>query len=354
MNSEPKNRRTEEYRMSKEGILSIFSLTLAVTFALIYSASINDCAAAAGRVEGHNMIVDQAGRTLVVDHPFERIISLYGAHTENLFNLGLDNEIIGVSRHETYPPQALSKPVFSYREDPEKFLAVHPDLVIIRPMIDRGYPQFVSMLEKNGITIISLQPGNVKDMYVYWQILGLLSGKQQQALEMVSQFKAAVSGFKLLTDAKITKKRVYFEAIHSKMKTFTPDSMAVFALEVAGGLNIATDAKPVRNTNIAYYGKERILSHGREIDVYLAQSGAMNKPTARLITNEPGFKTIKAVADQKIYIIDEQIVSRPTMRLLDGIYHIGKILYPDDFSDKNLTKIYHENAKIRKHEKVAK
>jgi len=248
----------------------------------------------------------------------------------------------------------LQKPVFSYREDPEKFLAAHPDLVLIRPMIDRGYPQFVSMLEKNGITIISLQPGNVEDMYVYWQILGLLSGKPQRARQMMSQFKTAVSNFRLLTDSKTTRKRVYFEAIHSKMKTFTPDSMAVFALEAAGGINIARDAKPVRNTNIAYYGKERILSQGREIDVYLAQSGAMNKPTMKLIMNEPGFKTIKAVADGKIYFIDEQIVSRPTMRLLDGIYEIGKILYPKDFSNNNLIKIYHENAKVRKHEKVTR
>jgi len=322
--------------MTNKQINTIFSLTLAVTFALIYSAGINDCAAAAMQIEGDSMVVDQAGRTLIVDRPFGRIISLYGAHTENLFNLGLDGEIIGVSRHETYPPQALKKSVFSYREDPEKFLAARPDLVIIRPMIDRGYPQLVSRLEKNGITVISLQPQNVADMFIYWQILGLLSGKRQQAIKMVSQFEAAVSDFKMLTDAKTIRKRVYFEAIHSKMKTFTPDSMAVFALETAGGINVASDAKAVRNTNIAYYGKERILSHGREIDVYLAQSGVMNQPSLELILNEPGYKTIKAVADGEIYLIDEQIVSRPTMRLLDGIYNIGKILYPVDFSDKAL------------------
>ena len=322
--------------MTNKQINTIFSLTLAVTFALIYSAGINDSAAAAMRIEGDNMIVDQAGRILMVEKPFKRIISLYGAHTENLFSLGLGSEIIGVSRHETFPPQALNKPVFSYREDPEKFLAVRPDLVVIRPMIDRGYPQFISMLEKNGITIISLQPANVEDMYTYWQILGLLSGKQRQAMEMISQFKAAVSDFKALTRAKTARKKVYFEAIHSKMKTFTPDSMAVFALETAGGINIATDAKAVRNTNIAYYGKERLLSQGRSIDVYLAQFGAMNRPSKKLIMSEPGFKTIKAVAEGEVYFIDEQIVSRPTMRLLDGIYHIGKILYPEDYNENAL------------------
>ena len=319
--------------MSNKQIHSLISLLLPVILISVGCPGLNKAIGAPFRIEGHNVIIDQAGRKLTVDNPFKRIISLYGAHTENLFYLGLNDEIIGVSRHETYPPQALPKPVFSYREDPEKFLAIRPDLVIIRPMIDRGYPQFVSMLEKKGITIISLQPGNVEDMYVYWQILGLLSGKQQRAMKMISQFKAAISDFKLLTAAKTTKKRVYFEAIHSKMKTFSPDSMAVFALETAGGINIATEAKPVRNTNIAYYGKERILSHGRQIDVYLAQTGAMNRPTKKLIMNEPGFQTIKAVAEGEIYFIDENIVSRPTMRLLDGISHIGKILYPEDFSN---------------------
>ena len=309
-------------------------LCLFLTFVLVPALSLgaNKAGAAVFRVEDESAIVDQAGRKLAIEKPFERIISLYGAHTENLFNLGLAEKIIGVSRHETYPPEALQKPIFSYHDDPEKFLAARPDLVLIRPMIDRGYPQFVSMLEKNGITIISLQPGTIDDMYTYWKILGILSGKRLQATTMVTQFKVAVSEFKALTDAKTAKKKVYFEAIHSKMKTFSPDSMAVFALETAGGINVAHDAEPVRNTNIAYYGKERILSHSQEIDIFLAQSGAMNKPTTSLIMNEPGFKIIKAVANDQIYIIDEQIVSRPTFRLLNGIYEIGKILYPDIYS----------------------
>ena len=94
--------------------------------------------------------------------------------------------------------------------------------------------------------------------------------------------------------------------------------MAIFALETAGGINVADDAKPVRNTNIAQYGKERILSRATEIDVYLAQSGAMNPPSVSMITSEPGFKAIKAVNDKQIYIIDEQIVSRPTLKIAGG------------------------------------
>jgi iron complex transport system substrate-binding protein len=285
-------------------------------------------------IKAHDVVIDQAGRKITTHDPYQRIISLYGAHTENLFELGLDAEIIGVSRHEDYPPRALEKPVFSYHDDPEKFLAAHPDLVLIRPMIDRGYPQFVARLEKSGITVASLQPGTVDEMYTYWRILGVLTGRHDRALRMAANFQRAVLEFNTLTASIATRKKVYFEAIHSKMKTFSPDSMAVFALETAGGINVAADAIPVRKTNIAYYGKEHILSRAAEIDVYLAQSGAMNQPSVSLIKNEPGYQVIKAVRHNQIYIVDERIISRPTYRLLAGITKIGEILYPEVFDER--------------------
>ena len=309
--------------------LTCWLLILGVIYGLNISAAIGD----KFRVEAPNQVIDQAGRKMVINEPHHRIISLYGAHTENLFRLGLAQAIIGVSRHEDYPAEALEKPVFSYHDDPEKFLAARPDLVLVRPMIDRGYPQLVTRLEKSGITVASLQPGTVDEMYTYWQILGILTGRQDRALKMAANFRAAISEFNILTASIPVRKKVYFEAIHNKMKTFSPDSMAVFALETAGGINVAADAVPVRKTNIAYYGKERILARGAQIDVYLAQSGAMNRPTVALIKKEAGYQVIKAVHQNEIYIVDERIVSRPTYRLLDGIVKIGKILYPDVFGD---------------------
>jgi iron complex transport system substrate-binding protein len=290
-------------------------------------------------IEPDGRIRDQGGRTLVVEKPFERIISLYGAHTENLFALGLNQAIIGVGAHAVYPAEALRRPQFTYRDDPEKFLAARPDLVLIRPMIDNGYPQLVKRLEDSGIRVVSLQPNGVDELVTYWQVLGVLTGRQARAAEMIRTFEAAVAACRTLAETAGQKKRVYFEAIHSKMKTFAPGSMALFALQVAGGINIAEDARPRPGTNIAVFGKERLLSWGPFIDVYLAQVGAMNRVTTATIRDEPGFSAIKAVRDGRIYLIDEMIVSRPTLRLIDGIYEIGRILYPDRFTPDAKTAI---------------
>jgi len=279
------------------------------------------------------VITDAAGRVIPVSQPFQRVISLYGAHTENLFKMGAEDVLIGVGRNDVYPPRVSSLPGFSYHDGPERFLAAAPDLVLIRPMIDRGYAPLIQRLEQSGITVVSLQPGTIEEMVAYWRILGLLTGQETRAEAMITAFQQAVADFQALAASVQVPKRVYFEAIHKRMKTFSPGSMPIFALETAGGVNVAADADRVRTTNIAYYGKERILSRAAEIDVYLAQQGAMNQPSPALISNEPGFDVIKAVKAGQVFIVDETIVARPTWRLLYGINTIGNMLYPEHFRD---------------------
>ncbi len=277
------------------------------------------------------MVVDQGGRRIAPQKTYRRIISLYGAHTENLFALGLDDAVIGVSPHESHPPAALTKPVFSYRDDPERFLAVHPDLVLIRPMIERAYAQLVRRLELSGVTVVSLQPTAVDQIPVYWRILGQLTGRQAAAAQMQVRFDTAVTAFRALGRQVDAPKRVYFEAMHRQMRTFAPTAMPIFALESAGGVNVAVDAQTRPNNNIALYGRERILAHAHEIDLYLAQVGVMNRVSREQIRNAPGFGVIRAVAEDQIHLIDEALVSRPTLRLLEGIYTIGLRLYPRHF-----------------------
>lgn len=278
------------------------------------------------------VVVDRSGRRIEVGMPFCRIISLYGAHTENLFALGLDEEIIGVGRNENYPPEALKKPVFSYHDDAEKFMAVKPDLVLVRPLVDRVYLEFVKKLEQAGIAVVSLQPVGIADIYDYWRDLGRLTGREEAAEGMVRRFRQALDE----VTARVGKipqerrKRVYFEAIHDKMKTFSRSATAMFVLETAGGINIASDADQMRQTNIAAYGKERILAKADEIDVFLAQHGPMNPVSVEMIRSEPGFSVIKAVRENQVHLIDEMIVSRPSLRLIEGILRIEAILYPEN------------------------
>jgi iron complex transport system substrate-binding protein len=101
----------------------------------------------------------------------------------------------------------------------------------------------------------------------------------------------------------------------------------MFILATAGGVNIAADASQVRTTNIAYFGKEKLLSRGGDIDFFISQHGRMNPITKDIIMNEPGFKAIRAVRENRVYLIEEQLVSRPTLRILEGIDRLHTIFY---------------------------
>lgn len=276
-------------------------------------------------------LVDQDGNKVAYAAPFKRIISLYPAHTENLLALGLNQELIGIAAGDE-APALLGRPQFSANDTPEKFIAARPDLVLIRPMISQAHPQLVSQLQEAGIAIVSLQPTTIDEMFSYWQNLGELTGRVSAAAAMIRRFKGELATLQQVRDKVPADKRprVYFESIHAKMKTFAPSSIAVFVLESAGGINIAADATARNSTNIAAYGKERILAHAAEIDIYLAQQGQMNQVTREMIESEPGFQAIKAVREGKISLIDEELVARPTMRLLEGIRQVRKMFYPEN------------------------
>lgn len=271
-------------------------------------------------------IVDADGRVTVVEKPFQRIISLYPAHTRNLIDMGAGKQIVAIGRSDHQLPDS---PTVSFRDDPERLLALSPDLVLIRPMISRAYPQLVHRLEQSGVRVVSLQPSAMDELFRYWQSLGQLSGHEKEVQKMIARFGQGLLDIKQQVETIPLKKRqrVYFESIHKKMKTFAPGSMAIFVLESAGGINVAVDAAQVRKTNIAAYGKEHILARANDIDVFLAQTGRMNPVTVEMIKDEPGFQVIKAVRENRIYLVDEKLVSRPTMGLLEGIKVVHNILY---------------------------
>ncbi len=283
------------------------------------------------RISSDTSIMDQAGRRIVVKRPFCRIIALYGAHTENLFALGHGDLLVGVSPHSDDPPAAARIQTFSYRDDPEKFLAARPDLVLSRPMIDRAYAGLLQRLERAGIVVATLQPADIDQMYVYWEALGVLVGDRAGAQALVARFRKETGGISDRIRPVEKPPRVFFESIHEKMKTFSPGSMPLFALSVLGAVNVAEDAAPSHGTNIANYGKERIMARGETIDVYLAQVGPMNPVTRRQILDEPGFEAIRAVRQGRVFLVDERLVARPTPRLAEGIRRIGRILYPQLF-----------------------
>ncbi len=274
---------------------------------------------------------DDSGFVIEMDEPAQRIISLYSAHTENLFSLGLEQEIIGVYKTDNYPPQVAKKTVYDYRSDPEKVIAAEPDLVLIRPFIERSKPEFVEALRKAKINVVSLYPESFDGFTQYIEKLGLLTGKEEKAQELLAQFENEILSIQTIT-AKVDKQvGVYFESTENNYRTVTSDAMPALAIKFAGGRNVASDAEGLQEgSSIAAYGAERILEKAVEIDVYVAQVGGMNSGvTAEGIKERPGFHAIKAVQEGRVYTISEKLISSPTFRFSKGVKELARMFYPE-------------------------
>lgn len=275
--------------------------------------------------------VDDDGRQINLDKPCTKIISLYSAHTENLYTLGVGDKIIGVSDTSIYPADAAFKPVYDYNSDPEKIIAVSPDLVLIRPFITRKVPNLVKTLEKAGITVVSLYPEKFDDFDDYINKLGMLTGTENIAKNKLIEFHSNLNKISALTKNISDKQKIFFESTEVNLRTITNDSMPAKAIELAGGINIAKDVKPINSgSSIASFGAENILALADEIDVYVSQVGAMNAGgSLHSITIRSGFDTIKAVQNDKVYIINEKIISSPTFRFYKGVKELARYMYPE-------------------------
>jgi iron complex transport system substrate-binding protein len=279
--------------------------------------------------------VDDQGDEVTVPAPATRIIALYSAHTENLFSLGLDGEIIGVGNVDIYPPRVLGRPRYDYKSDPEKVIAADPDLVLIRPFIQCSRPEFVEALKKAGLFVVSLYPDSFDEFDDYIRKLAMLTGTQAKAGELLRDFHQEIADIRQTTAAITPKVNVYFESVEKDYKTVTPDSTAARTIETAGGVNIASDATPVRKgSSIASYGAEKLLSRADEIDVYVSQRGTMNAGgSVHSISVRPGFYAIKAVAEQRVYVINEKLISSPTFRHVKGVRELARMFYPEVMDD---------------------
>lgn len=263
-------------------------------------------------------------------HPFSatspRIIALYGAHAENIAAMGGASSLIAANDPALLPAPLQSLPQIDLKQDPEHFLALKPDLILIRPMLEAVHGPVLDRLKQAGIRIESLQAESLTELPEYWNSLGRFSGHAQEAARLVAAWQHTLS---LVKPISATKPGTYLVAMHARRKTFAPDSIPAGLLNLAGGRNLAADAKQ-SSGNIAEYGAERLAVLAPEITCLVVSVGRMNAVTRAEIESDSILKTSPAVKSGRILMIDETLLARPTPRLAEGLKVLRSFLHPEE------------------------
>ncbi|MFZ7120086.1 MAG: ABC transporter substrate-binding protein [Eubacteriaceae bacterium] len=317
--------------MKKRNLIIIYCFI----FLLFNACSLNNSNDGLSQIIDENTFIDDSGKKSVVEVPYEKIICLYSAHTENLFALGVGDKIIGVNNTSIYPPAAAFLPRYDYKADPEPLIAAQPDIVIIRPFVERNYPDYIKAIKNAGINVVSLYPSTNEDFEKYIKILAMLTGSEAKAEEELAKLEQRIVNIEEKICNVKDKLTVYFESTKTNYRTITIDSNPARAIVSAGGINIADDVTPIeKGSTIAEYGIEKLMINAENIDVYVSQRGAMNSGGSMIsIPQREGFTSIKAVREGRILEINEKIISSPTFRYYKGVKEIARMLYPEIMDD---------------------
>jgi iron complex transport system substrate-binding protein len=267
---------------------------------------------------------DEVGREVTLPFPPKRIVSLAPNITEILFSLGLDEEIVGVSIHCNFPGKAKSRvQVGSYISlDFEKITSLKPDLIIAtgagntRDMVDR--------LEKIGFKTYTIFPKNFDDILQSIGHLGQVVNREKEARGIVEGMRKRKQRVIGLTQG-LPRPKVFIQIGDAPIVTVGKGSFADDLIRLAGGENIAGKEKEV----YPRFGMEEILKRSPEVIVISSMNPKGDYQ--KILQEWSRWKTLPAVKNGRIHLVDSDLLDRPSPRIIDGLEEIARVLHPERF-----------------------
>jgi iron complex transport system substrate-binding protein len=270
---------------------------------------------------------DGLGREVTLDGPAQRIVSIAPSNTEILFAIGAGDQVVGRDKYSDYPEETKNVTDIGSAFDElntEMIVSLQPDLVIAAQI---NAPEQVKQLENLGITVYYLNnPHTLEEMYGNLEIVAQLTGHEADAATLIESLKGRVAA----VDEKIapisSRPSVFYELDStdpSKPFTAGKDTFITLLIERAGGDNIAADLESYPQMSL-----EQIVAANPDF-IFLGDS--MWGVTPEMVASRPGWENLSAVQNKQVLPFDDDLVSRPGPRLVDGLEQLAKLLHPELF-----------------------
>jgi iron complex transport system substrate-binding protein len=279
-------------------------------------------------VPGPISLVDGLGRTVSLPNPAQKVVSLAPSNTEILYAIGAGTQVVGRDDFSDFPAVAKSLPSVGGNMgnyDVEKIASLKPDLVLASGL---NTPELVQTIEKLGIPVYYLaNPTDLEGLYANLQTVGKLTGHEKETGTLVDSLKVRVEAITSKLAGITEKPLVYYEldaTDAAKPWTPGPGTFLTKLIKLAGGISIGESL----TSDYAQIGLETLLTQNPDI---ILLGDAAYGTTPEQVAQRNGWQSIKAVLDNKIYTFDDNLVSRPGPRLVDGLEILAKLLHPEIF-----------------------
>lgn len=244
-----------------------------------------------------------------------RIISLAPNLTELAYAAGAGGMLVGTVEYSDYPDAARGLPRVgdAWRVDPERVLALKPDLVLAWPS---GTPvDTITRLESLGLRVVSIPTYRIADVATALRTIGKIAGTSAVAEASATDFEASVRRLRA-EHAGAPVLSVFIEIDDEPLFTVNGRHVISEIVELCGGRNVFAElpqlAPPV--------SLEAVLA--RDPQVILSTDDTIADPLALWRR----WTRIAAVRDGTIYSMSSDTLTRATPRLAHGAREVCSAL----------------------------
>jgi iron complex transport system substrate-binding protein len=251
----------------------------------------------------------------------QRIVCLTEETTETLYLLGQGDRIVGVSGYTVRPPEARLKPKVSafINAKFDKIEALKPDLVLAFSDLQAD---LAAELVRRGINVVVFNQRSVAEILQMIAMVGGLVGCQRQAEQLADRLASDLDRIREAASRFPQRLRVFFEEWDEPL--ISGIRWVEELVEIAGGSPIFPELAG------AGLAKNRIVDPAevarRDPQVIFA-SWCGKKMKKSTIQSRPGWDTVSAVRDDRIFEIKSTYILQPgPASLTDGVQQLHERL----------------------------
>jgi ABC-type Fe3+-hydroxamate transport system substrate-binding protein len=281
--------------------------------AMLVAFALVACAGEQAAVTG-DVIVDDFGDTLRLSAPASRVVSLNPVTTELLFALNAGQTLVGRTSWDLYPEAAKAVTDVGNGMGPnvEAVLGQRPDLVLL--YASESNRLAARQLRAAGVMTLTHRTDKIADLQRVIPVIASAIGADSLGRLVADSVGRSVESVRALPRPADTLS-AYWHIWDAPLLTIGGGSYLSELLAVAGAHNVFDDiAQPSPQVSMEEIAR-------RDPDVVLAGPNA-----AERIRTSPTWRSVRAVREGRVIVIDTTIVGRPGVRMGEAARFLRRVL----------------------------
>lgn len=275
-------------------------------------------------------VVDAEGNEIELEEPAGKIVVIAPSALEIISGLGAMDRVVEVDNWSATSGDPLGEGFEgvgdSYGLNVERIAEIDPDLLIA---VTGGPAEDYQKIEELGIKIYRvINISGIEGVYKEISNISKLIGLEGKGEELVGELKKSVSEIydKIRDLNEEDKPEVFYMVWNEPLMTAGMDTYVSDLIEKAGGVNIAAEDNL---TGWPEYSMETLIK--RDPDIMIAPLSLAEDPS--VILSDERFSSISAVMEERVYVIPDNPVSRPSQNLIKALQMLSKAIHPEIFGE---------------------